>query len=184
MKHRTRIQYTENQNSQMWDRWQQGESLHQIARLFDRHHSSVRGILAASGGIRPPLRKRSPRALTLAEREEISRGLMAAQSIRCIATSLGRSASTVSREVRRNKGPEGYRATQTDQAAWNRGRRPKTCKLMRHRTLARHGAGKLQRDGLRNKSPAGSNAVLPTRRTIRCHTKRSTKRCISSLVAR
>jgi len=145
MRRRTRIHYTESQKSQMWDRWQRGESLHQIARLFDRHHSAVRGILAASGGIRPPLRKRSPRALTLPEREEISRGLVAAQSIRCIATSLGRSASTVSREVRRNEGPEGYRAAQADQAAWDRARRPKTCKLMRHRTLARHVAGKLQR---------------------------------------
>ena len=145
MRRRTRIHYTESQKSQMWDRWQRGESLHQIARLFDRHHSSVRGILAVSGGIRPPLRKRSPRALTLPEREEISRGLVAAQSIRCIATSLGRSASTVSREVRRNEGPEGYRAAQADQAAWDRARRPKTCKLMRHRTLARHVAGKLQR---------------------------------------
>jgi len=145
MRRRTRIHYTESQKSQMWDRWQQGESLHQIAQLFDRHHSSVRGILAASGGIRPRPRCRAPRTLTLAEREEISRGLVAWQSIRSIATSLGRSASTISREVRRNEGPEGYRATQADQAAWDRARRPKTCKLMRHRTLARHVAGKLQR---------------------------------------
>jgi len=145
MKHRTRIQYTESQKSQMWDRWQRGESLHQIAQLFDRYHSSVRGILAASGGIRPRPRCRSLRTLSLAEREEISRGLVVGQSIRGIATSLGRSASTISREVRRNDGPEGYRATQADQAAWDRARRPKTCKLMRHRTLARHVAGKLQR---------------------------------------
>ena len=145
MRRRTRIQYTESQKSQMWDRWQRGESLHQIAQLFDRHHSSVRGILAASGGIRPRPRCRSPRALSLAEREEISRGLVARQSIRCIATSLGRSASTVSREVRRNEGSEGYRATQADQAAWDRARRPKVCKLGRHRILARRVAGKLQR---------------------------------------
>ena len=145
MRRRTRIQYTESQKSQMWDRWQRGESLHQIAQLFDRYHSSVRGILAASGGIRPRPRCRSARALSLAEREEISRGLVAGQSIRCIATLLGRSASTISREVRRNEGPEGYRATQADQAAWDRARRPKTCKLKRHRTLARHVAGKLQR---------------------------------------
>ena len=145
MRRRTRIQYSESQKSQMWDRWQRGESLHQIAQLFDRHHSSVRGILAASGGIRPRSRCRSPRALSLAEREEISRGLVVGQSIRGIATSLGRSASTISREVRRNEGSEGYRAAQADQAAWDRARRPKTCKLMRHRTLARHVAGKLQR---------------------------------------
>jgi hypothetical protein len=76
MKYRARICYTESQKAQMWDRWQQGDSLHQIARLFDRRHSSVRGILAASGGIRPPPRHRAERTLSLAEREEISRGVV------------------------------------------------------------------------------------------------------------
>ena len=80
MKHRPRICYTETDKALMWDRWQKGESLHSIARLFDRHHSSVRGILAETGGIRPPPRRRSRRALTLAEREEISRGMVAGQS--------------------------------------------------------------------------------------------------------
>src|SRR5688572_13734072 len=75
MKYRARICYTESQKAQMWDRWQKGESLHQIARLFDRRHSSVRGVLAASGGIRPAARRRSERTLSLAEREEISRGV-------------------------------------------------------------------------------------------------------------
>jgi len=129
----------------MWDRWQRGESLHQIARLFDRHHSAVRGILAASGGIRPPLRKRSPRALTLAEREDISRALVARHSIRSIATSLQRAPSTVSREIGRNGGSENYRASQVDEAAWARARRPKLCKLVMHRALARWVAEKLQR---------------------------------------
>lgn len=90
MKHRKRFYYTDTQKALMWDRWQQGESLHQIASLFDRHHSSVRNILAEHGGIRPPVRRRSPRVLSLAEREEISRGLAAGWSIRAIATSLGR----------------------------------------------------------------------------------------------
>jgi IS30 family transposase len=145
MRRRTRIHYTESQKSQMWDRWQRGESLHQIARLFDRHHSAVRGILAASGGIRPPLRKRSPRALTLAEREDISRALVAGHSIRSIATSLQRAPSTVSREIGRNGGSENYRASQADEAAWARARRPKLCKLVMHRALARWVAEKLQR---------------------------------------
>jgi IS30 family transposase len=101
MKYRTRIQYSETQKAQMWDRWQRGESLHKIARLFDRHHTSVRGILAESGGMRPPMRRRSPRVLSLAEREEISRGLVAERSIRSMAASLGRAPSTVSREIRR-----------------------------------------------------------------------------------
>ena len=71
----------------MWDRWQAGDSLNEIARLFDRGHSSVQGIFAETGGIRPRPRSRSRRALTLAEREEISRGMVTGQSLRAIATS-------------------------------------------------------------------------------------------------
>ena len=77
MKRRARIQYTDSDKALMWDRWRRGESLHQIARLFDRHHSSVRGVLAETGGIRPPVRRRSSRALSLAEREDVSRALVA-----------------------------------------------------------------------------------------------------------
>lgn len=129
----------------MWDRWRRGESLQQIAQLFDRNHSSVQRILALSGGIRPLERRRSTRALSLGEREEISRGIAAGQSMRTIATALGRAPSTVSRELRRNDGLQGYRATQADQAAWDRARRPKPCKLAVHRALARHVAIKLKR---------------------------------------
>jgi len=128
----------------MWDRWQKGESLHQIARLFDRHHSSVRGILAETGGFRPPTRRRSVRALSLVEREGVSRALVAGHSIRAIATTLGRAPSTISREIRRNGGSERYRASQADQAAWDRAHRPKTCKLALHPTLAARVADKLQ----------------------------------------
>jgi hypothetical protein len=71
MKYRKRIYYTEADKALMWDRWQKGDTLHEIARLFGRHHSSVRGILERPGGIRPPVRRRSSRSLTLAEREEI-----------------------------------------------------------------------------------------------------------------
>jgi IS30 family transposase len=104
MKYPPRIYYTEADKALMWDRWQKGESLHAIASHFGRSHSSIRGILARTGGIRPPPRRRSRLALTLAEREEISRGLVAGQSIRSIALALGRAPSTVSREVRRNGG--------------------------------------------------------------------------------
>lgn len=142
---RSRIKYTESQKAQMWSRWQQGESLHEIARFFDRFHTSVRGILAESGGIRPSLRRRSPRVLSLAEREEISRGVVAGHSIRSIAASLKRAPSTVSREIRRNEGRDGYRASQADQAAWDRAHRPKPCKLALHPTLAQRVADKLQR---------------------------------------
>lgn len=144
MKQRTRIYYSESQKALMWDRWQKGDTLHQIAQLFDRYHSSIRGVLAETGGIRPAPRRRSRLALTLAEREEISRAVVAGHSIRSIASSLGRAPSTISRELNRNGGEERYRANQADQAAWNRARRPKTCKLAQNRTLARIVAGKLQ----------------------------------------
>ena len=144
MKRRTRIRYTDSQKGLMWDRWQKGESLHKIARLFDRHHSSVRRILAETGGIRPPARRRSLRTLSLAEREDVSRALVAGHSIRSIAATLGRSPSTISREIRRNGGSDRYRASHADQAAWDRAHRPKTCKLAVHPTLAARVADKLQ----------------------------------------
>lgn len=144
MKRRTRIRYTDSQKALMWDRWQQGESLHQIAKLFDRHHSSVRRILVESGGIRPAPRRRSLRALSLAEREDVSRALVAGHSIRLIATTLGRAPSTISREIRRNGGAERYRASHADQAAWDRAHRPKACKLALHPALAKRVADKLQ----------------------------------------
>src|SRR3954464_15303398 len=84
MKQRPRIYYTESQKALMWERWRQGESLQQIAQLFDRNHSSVQGILVQTGGIRPSQRHRSRLALTLAEREEISRSVVAGHSIRSI----------------------------------------------------------------------------------------------------
>ena len=144
MKYRPRIYYTQAQIAEMWARWQQGESLHAIAQQFDRGHSSVQRILAESGGIRPPRRRRSRLSLTLAEREEISRGIVAGRSTRSIARSLGRAASTVSREIERNGGHRRYRANQADRAAWDRAQRPKTCKLAENRTLAYIVAEKLQ----------------------------------------
>ena len=121
MQQRRRIYYTQEQKTLMWDRWQQGDSIHDIAQLFNRYHSSVQGIFAHSGGIRPPIRRRSVRSLTLAEREEISRGIAARRSLRSIAQRLGRAPSTISREVQRNGGLRGYRAGQADNAAWERG---------------------------------------------------------------
>jgi IS30 family transposase len=144
MMQRPRIYYTESQRALMWDRWQKGDSLQQIAQLFDRNHSSVQRILVETGGIRPPQRRRSRLALTLAEREEISRAVVAAQSIRSIAKRLGRAPSTISREIKRNGGQDAYRANQADQAAWDRASRPKTCKLVENRPLARMVAGRLQ----------------------------------------
>ena len=144
MKQRPRIYYSDSQKALMWERWKQGATLHQIARLFDRAHTSVRGVLAETGGIRPPQRRRSARALTLAEREEISRAVVSGASVRSIAIQLGRAPSTVSREIRRNGGRDGYRATQADNAAWDRAHRPKHCKLAENPALARIVADKLR----------------------------------------
>lgn len=145
MKQRPRIYYTESQKALMWERWRKGESLQKIAQLFDRNHSSIQQILAETGGIRPAPRHRSRLALTLAEREEISRSLVAGRSIRSIAASLRRAASTISREINRNGGLASYRASTADQAAWDRAHRPKPCKLVANPELARIVAGKLQR---------------------------------------
>ena len=144
MKQRPRIYYSDSQKALMWERWKQGATLHQIAGLFDRMHSSVQGILAETGGIRPPERRRSDQALRLAEREEISRAVVAGDSIRIIADRLERAPSTICREIKRNGGRPAYRAALADQAAWDRARRPKTCKLAQNRALARIVADKLR----------------------------------------
>ncbi len=144
MNYRTRIKYTSQQKAEMWARWQRGESLNAIGRAFDRPSSSIYGQLAPSGGIRPPTRRRSRLSLTLSEREEISRGIVAGQSIRRIADTLGRSASTISREIGRNGGYDHYRATQADKNAWDRARRPKRCKLSGHPPLRRKIVTKLK----------------------------------------
>ena len=114
MTNRTRIHYTTVQKAEMWDRWQRGESMNSIGRAFDRPSSSIFSQLAPSGGIRPPNRSRSRLALTLSEREEISRGIVSQHSMRTIATQLGRSPSTISREVHRNGGVSQYRASEAE----------------------------------------------------------------------
>jgi len=144
MKQRPRIYYAEADKALKWDRWQKGGSLNSIGRLFDRHHPSIQRILAETGGIRPAVRRRSRLALTLAEREEISRGVVAGHWIRSIAASLGRAPSSGSREINRNGGRRCYRASKADQGAWDRVRRPKICKLSQNRALARIVAKKLQ----------------------------------------
>ena len=145
MKHRRRINYTAAQRAEIWDRWQRGESMSSIGRGFDRNSSLVFSVISPSGGIRPPERRRGRQALSLTEREEISRGLSIKLSLRAIARQLGRAPSTISREVRRNGGRAAYRAAASDQAAWNRALRPKTCKLACHPSLARTVSAKLRR---------------------------------------
>ena len=116
-----------------------------IGRGFDRNSSLVFSVISPTGGIRPPERRRARQALSLTEREEISRGLSIKLSLRAIARQLGRAPPTISREVRRNGGRAAYRAAASDQAAWNRALRPKTCKLACHPSLARTVSAKLRR---------------------------------------
>ena len=145
MKYRTRTFYTDKQKSEMWDRWQRGESMSSIGRHFNRASSSIFPHLALFGGIRPPVRKRSRFALSLTEREEISRGLVSKQSLRSIAKNLNRAPSTISREVRRNGGRQAYRATSSDQRVWDCATRPKLCKLSFNAPLCQLIARKLRR---------------------------------------
>ena len=145
MGYRQRIYFTQKQKAEIWDRWQRGESMSSIGRRFDRNSSSIYPLLARMGGIRPGEHKRSRLALTLVEREEISRGLRAQQSLRSIARPLRRAPSTICREVQRNGGRIGYRATRSDQAAWDRALRPKPCKLACRPALCRTISLKLAR---------------------------------------
>jgi IS30 family transposase len=117
------------QRIDMWRRWKAGESLHEIGRAFGKGHGSIRFLLTQRGGIVPDARRRSLRTLTLAEREDISRGIASGLSIREIANGLQRAVSTVSREVARHGGRPLYRANEADHQAWESALRPKVCLL-------------------------------------------------------
>lgn len=146
MKQRKRIYYSAEQRAEIWDRWWRGESMSSIGRRLDRKSSSVFSVLSPSGGIRPAEGRRSARSLSLAEREEVSRGLVAGRSLRSIARHLGRAPSTISREVGRNGGRDGDRVTVSDQTAWIRALRLKRCKLACHPAVRRTVSAKLRRN--------------------------------------
>jgi IS30 family transposase len=131
------------QESDMWCRWKAGQSLHEIGRAFGKSHSSIRCLVSRHGGIVPAVRRRSLLALTLREREEISRGLASGSSIREIAKCLDRTVSTVSREIARHGGRSVYRASQADGEAWESALRPKQCLLSIHVKLQKIVASKL-----------------------------------------
>lgn len=140
---RTRRVASFAERADLWKRWKDGESVSDIARALGREAGTVHCMLSALGGIAPPERCRSERVLSLVEREEISRGLSAGDSIREIAGRLNRAPSTVSRELQRNGGGQRYRAAGADDRAWRCARRPKRCKLAIHPGLRRLVAAKL-----------------------------------------
>jgi IS30 family transposase len=146
MAYRTRLKYSDEMKSYIWDRYQEGDSIWSIARAFDRPSSSIHRQIAITGGIRPPQRKRRQQSLTLEEREEISRGIVANLSIRAIAIQLDRSPSTISREIDRNGGDQRYRAAQAEQNALDKALRPKVCKLVLNRPLSKVVESKLKMD--------------------------------------
>ena len=130
-----RVGFTAAESAELWDRWKKGEGLKSIGRAFGKPSSCIFAHLRPSGGIMPPARRRSRLALTMAEREEISRGIVEGQSVRAIARVLARAASTVSREISRNGGVGRYRAAAADKLAWKQALRPKPCKLAMHGQL-------------------------------------------------
>ena len=134
------------QKKELWNRWKDGQSLSEIGRALGKHAGSIHGVLASNGGIAPRERCRRPDALTLDEREEISRSLAAGSSLRAIAEKVGRSPSTISREVARNGGIKHYRAAKAEWNAWERARRVKPCKLAANEALKRLVAERLADD--------------------------------------
>ena len=141
---RRRRGYLLRERRELWERWRRGESVSEIARVLDRTKGTVGRTIRERGGIPPRERRRSRLALTVREREEILRGVAAGESARAIAGRLGRSPSTITRELNRNGGRCGYRAAAADRGAWERGRRPQRCKLARNSRLAAIVAAKLQ----------------------------------------
>jgi len=143
MTQRRRVKLSAMQRADMWSRWKTGQSLHEIGRAFGKDHVSIQFMLAQHGGIVPTARRRSLLTLTLAEREDISRGIASGLSIREIAKGLQRAVSTVSREVARHGGRPQYRASEADQQAWESALRPKACLLAIHGKLQKIVASKL-----------------------------------------
>jgi len=141
-----RAEVSSAQRTDIWRRWKAGESLHEIGRAHGHTPSSIHLLLSHHGGIVPAVRRRSPRAVTLTEREEISRGIASGASIREIARCLSRAVSTVSREVTRHGGRSVYRASEADLEAWESARRPKLCLLAVHEPLREIVVSKLMLD--------------------------------------
>lgn len=160
MKYRKRIYYSDAQKALMWDRWKEGVSLNDIARMFNRGHSSIAGVLSVTGGIRPSERKRHALSLTLSEREAISRGLAQDHSIRSIARQIGRIA---------------YRATSADQKAWGNALQPKLCKLASRPKVVHILSETLNQQWSPQQIAGWLKRQYPNDEAITCPMRRSTK---------
>ena len=141
-----RSRMTDSDKAAIWERWKRGESLSEVGRAMNRVPGAVFHVVRARGGVPPAPRRRSERALTAADREEISRGLATGISFRQIGLRLGRPTSTVSREVGRHGGRRWYRAAVADGDTWDQARRPQVCRLARYPALRARVAEKLEAD--------------------------------------
>lgn len=155
------------QKQEVWRQWKRGQSLSDIARDQGKTPASIYGVVIANGGFVPPVRSRSERVLTLSEREEISRGLACGKSLRQIAQSLERPASTISREVKRHGGRACYRASDADERAWGSARRPKACRLATEPRLRRLVASKLAERWSPEQIAAWLKLEFPTEESLR-----------------
>ena len=143
---RAKRAYSVGERRELWERWRRGESISEIGRALDRAPGTVFFTLKERGGFSPATRHRSRLALTLSEREEISRGIAAGQSGRAIARGMARSPATVCREISRHGGRSRYRATSAERRAWASAERPQACKLALNHELRDLVAGKLSED--------------------------------------
>ena len=164
---RKRREYSARERRELWERWKRGESISDIGRALDRAPGTIHCTIRQYGGVAPAERRRSRLALTLQEREEISRGVAAGDSARRIAGRLGRSPSTVARELDRHGGRGSYRAAEADRRAWERTRRPQRCKLSRNRALCELVAAKLEQDWSPAQIAGWLRTVFPQDQTMR-----------------
>ncbi len=170
MAHMGRPDLSAAQKADLWPRWKQGQSLSEIGRALGKHAGSIHGVVSSNGGFIPAVRKRSRWALTLAEREEISRGMAMAFSIRQIAATLGRAPSTVSREIHRHGGAHTYRTAEADTQAWTHSRRPKPCRLATSPMLQQIVASKLALEWSPEQVAGWLKLEFPDQGTMRvCH---------------
>ena len=162
----SRRRFTPEERATVWRGWKSGLTIKQISEILHRPPPSVFLLLKRDGGFAPGTRRRAARALRLEEREEISRGLASGLSIRQISRRLGRAASTVSREIGRNGGVQGYRAAQADARAWRGARRPQRCLLARRPRLRTGSRSTCSSTGRRARSPLALSR--PSRMMARC----------------
>lgn len=141
-----RVNFSATERRELWERWRRGESLSQIGRALGRHAATVYSVVLDSGGYSPHVPRRRASHLSFEEREQISRGVARGDSIRSMARMLGRSPSTVSREIQRHGGVQRYRAVRADKQAYRNACRPKQCLLRRRKKLCRLVAMLLRKD--------------------------------------